>query len=502
MVQYKEGSRRTGATRQIYHSLLKQIEAGVYGVGDALPSSRALAEELGVSRTTVTAAFDQLISEGYVRVQQGRKASVASAGRLSQVNQHYRPAIAARQLSAYATRAMDLPSNSTAGRQPLKFDFRYGDVAAADFPKASWRKALNTAFLIHRDRLGYDDPAGSRSLREALQGYVWRSRGISCDLDQIMVVNGSQQALDLCARVLVNPGDRVVVEDPCYAMAKNVMLAVGANTIAVPCGAHGLDTTKLPQAGDIAVAYVTPSHQFPLGGVLPAAHRQALMEWAASANAYVIEDDYDSEYRYDVGPIPPLYLSGHGRVIYVGTVSKTLAPTLRLGYIVLPHPLVDAFIDCKRIADRHTSTFEQEALAALIETGAYERHVRRMRRLNAERRTVFLASMTRAFADDIEIVGTTAGLHVVVWFNTICSREEERFAEAARNHDIGIYPVTRLFSSPTDERAGYIFGYASMSVDQLAKGVEELHCVYLDLGGNAQSPGGTGDVNGKFSMTR
>lgn len=149
-------------------------------------------------------------------------------------------------------------------------------------------------------------------MREALQAYVWRSRGISCDLDQIIIVNGSQQALDLCARVLVNPGDRVVVEDPCYAMAKNVMLAVGANTIAVPCGAHGMDTTKLPEAGDIAVAYVTPSHQFPLGGVLPAAHRQALMEWAASANAYVIEDDYDSEYRYDVGPIPPLYLSGQG----------------------------------------------------------------------------------------------------------------------------------------------------------------------------------------------
>ncbi len=492
MVQYKEGSRRTGATRRIYNSLLKQIEAGVYGVGDALPSSRSLAEELGVSRTTVTAAFDQLVSEGYVRVRQGRKASVASGGRPSHVDQHDRPMIAAHQLSAYATRAMALPSNSTAGRPPLKFDFRYGDVAAADFPKASWRKALNATFLMHRDRLGYDDPAGSRSLRETLQGYVWRSRGISCDLDQIMVVNGAQQALDLCARVLVNPGDRVVVEDPCYVMAKNVMLAVGANSVAVPCGAHGMDTTKLPEAGDIAVAYVTPSHQFPLGGVLPAAGRQALMEWAKLANTYVIEDDYDSEYRYDVAPIPPLYLSGQGRVIYVGTISKTLAPTLRLGYIVLPYPLVDAFIDCKRIADRHTSTFEQEALAALIETGAYERHVRKMRRLNAARRAIFLASMTSSFMDDIEIVGTTAGLHVVVWFNTISSAQEAHFADFARHHDVGIYPITGMFLSSTNEQAGYIFGYASMSVDQLAIGVEKLHRAYLSFIGGAAPQKGLG----------
>jgi GntR family transcriptional regulator/MocR family aminotransferase len=464
--------------------LLEQIEAGVYGVGDALPSSRSLADELGVSRTTVTAAFDQLISEGYVRVQQGRRASVASAGRLSPVMPDDRPVIAARPLSAYAMRAIALASHSTAGTRALKFDFRYGDVAATDFPKAPWRKALNTAYLMRRDRLGYDDPAGSQALREALQGYIWRSRGISCELEQIVVVNGSQQALDLCARVLVNPGDRVVVEDPCYAMARNVMLAAGANIVAVPCGGDGMDTTKLPETDDIAIAYVTPSHQFPLGGVLSAGRRQALMAWAHSANAYVIEDDYDGEYRFDVHPIPPLYLSGNGRVIYVGTVSKTLSPTLRLGYIVLPHPLIEAFITCKRIADRHTATFEQEALAALIETGAYERHVRRMRRLNAERRSDFLASMTRAFGDEIEIVGTTAGLHVVVWFNTIASGEEERFAETARSHDIGIYPVARLFAAPTDLRAGYIFGYASQSVEQLTRGVEQLRAVYAEFVGN------------------
>lgn len=485
MVQYREGSRRTGATRRIYRSLLQQIEAGVYGVGDTLPSSRSLAGELGVSRTTVTAAFDQLISEGYVRVQRGRRASVASAGRVSPFIPVDRPVIAARPLSAYATRAMARASHSTAGTRPLKFDFRYGDVAVSDFPKAPWRKALNTAYLVRRDRLGYDDPAGSRALREALQGYIWRSRGISCELEQIVVVNGSQQALDLCARVLVNPGDRVVVEEPCYAMARNVMLAAGANAVAVPCGADGMDTTKLPETNDIAIAYVTPSHQFPLGGVLSAGRRQALMAWAQSANAYVIEDDYDGEYRYDVSPIPPLYLSGNGRVIYVGTVSKTLTPTLRLGYIVLPHPLIDAFVACKRIADRHTATSEQEALAALIETGAYERHVRRMRRLNGERRSVFLGSMTRAFGDDIEIVGTTAGLHVGVWFNTIGSGDEERFADIARSHDIGIYPVARLFASPTDRRAGYIFGYASLSVAELAKGVEQLRGVYLEfLGGH------------------
>jgi GntR family transcriptional regulator/MocR family aminotransferase len=474
LVQSGGHSRKTGATRGIYHSLREQIASGVYAAGEKLPSSRSLAEELGVSRTTVTAAFDQLISEGFVLARQGAKAIVAPTGGAAHVDSPPRNPGPASKLSDYALRAMELLPNTSAGQKSLKYDFRYGDIASADFPKLAWRKALGAAVLTHRERLGYEHPAGNQALRQALQGYLWRARGIRCDVHQIIIVSGSQQALDLCARLLVNPGDKVIVEEPCYAMARNVMIAVGAKPIAITCDNDGMDTAQLPDPDSIALACVTPSHQFPLGGVLSSGRRQTLIEWASTGNTYIIEDDYDSEYRYDVGPIPPLYLSGQDRVIYVGTVSKTLSPTLRLGYMVLPIPLVEPFVRCKQIADRHSPTFEQEALATMIATGVYERHVRKMRRRNSERRSAFLNAMRGALGGEVEIVGTSAGLHVVAWFNRLQARDEERFADIARQNDIGIYPVSRLFAAPADPRAGFVFGYASMPVASIGMGVDKL----------------------------
>jgi len=474
LVQLERGGRRDGAGRRIYLALRDQISSGVYAAGARLPSSRALAEELGVSRTTVTSAVDQLISEGYVQVRQGSRPIVTPNVAAAGPNRTAGRPDAARRLSAYAARALDLPPNVAIGQKRVKYDFRYGDLAPADFPKLAWRKAMNAVILAHRERLGYDDPAGSQALRRALRGYLWRARGIRCSVEQIVIVSGSQQGLDLSARLLVNPADAVVLEEPCYAMARNVLAAMGAELLAVPCDSDGLDTSLLPVPGRAVLACVTPSHQFPLGGVLSAGRRRALIEWAVAGDTYIVEDDYDGEYRYDVGPIPPLHVSGHGRVIYVGTVSKTLSPTLRLGYMVLPSELVEPFVRCKQIADRHSASFEQEALASLIESGAYERHVRKMRRANADRRSAFLTAMTRAFGNDVDIVGTSAGLHVVVWFNRLAAGDAERFAERARENDVGIYPVSRLFAAPRDPRAGFIFGYASTPAALIGKGVEQL----------------------------
>lgn len=473
MVQLRDGKDRAGTARGIYLGLREQIAKGVYAPGDNLPSTRALAEELGVSRTTVTTAFDQLISEGYVTVRQGAKATVAHNIAGGKVERPPNSSGSDRRLSAYAARLMALPFHLPATGQ-LKYDFRYGDVAPDDFPRLAWRKAVTAAVLARRERLGYGHPAGSMALRQALQGYLWRARGIRCDADQIVVVNGSQQALDLCARVLVDPGDRVVIEEPCYAMARTVFMTLGAEPTPVPCDGDGIDTGMLPEPGGHALAFVTPSHQFPLGGVLSAGRRRALVDWAEAGSAHIIEDDYDGEYRYDVRPIPPLYLSGRGRVIYIGTVSKTLSPTLRLGYLVLPEGLVEPFVRCKQIIDRHGATFEQEALASLVESGAYERHIRKMRRLNSERRAAFLDAMAGVFGDRVEIVGTSAGLHVVVWFKGFGAGDEESFAGLARAAGIGIYPISRSFSQLTDRRAGFVFGYASMPVRHIPDGVRLL----------------------------
>nr|WP_246652398.1 PLP-dependent aminotransferase family protein [Rhizobium laguerreae] len=477
MVQFGESGDNMGTARAIYLGLRDQIATGVYSVGDRLPSTRALAEELGVSRTTVTAAFEQLISEGYVHVRHGARAIVAGNVAARVETSKITPPNSSVRLSAYGARAMELPTNVPGATGPLDYDFRYGDVAPGDFPKLAWRKALGSAVLAHRDRLSYGHPAGSPALREALQGYLWRARGIRCTSEQIVVVNGSQQALDLCARILVDPGDKVLIEEPCYAMARNVLVTLGAMPTAIKCDEEGLDTSSLPDPAGYALAYATPSHQFPLGGVLSVGRRRQLVDWAVAGKAFIVEDDYDGEYRYDVSPIPPLYLSGHGRVIYVGTASKTLSPTLRLGYLVLPEPLIEPFVRCKQILDRHTSLFEQEALAMLVESGAYERHVRKMRRANAERRGIFLDAMVAAFGEKIEIIGTSAGLHVVVWFNEFAGRDEQSIADNARHNRIGIYPVSRLFANPAERCAGFIFGYASMPARQIPNGVDRLRQV-------------------------
>ena len=476
LVQLGVSVPKAGTARSIYLGLRDQIADGVYRPGDRLPSTRALAEEFGVSRTTVTAAFEQLISEGYVSVRQGAKATVARNAPNVLDPPAHAPRGSAKTLSAYAMRALELPAHLP-GETALKYDFRYGDVAPDDFPKLIWRKALTTAVLAGRARLGYGHPAGSIELRQALQGYLWRARGIRCQAEQIIVTNGSQQALDLCARILVNPGDRVLIEEPCYAMARNVFVTLGAQTTLVPCDADGLDTDMLPDPFGHALAFVTPSHQFPLGGVLSVGRRRRLVAWAEAGDAHIIEDDYDGEYRYDVHPIPPLYLSGRDRVIYIGTVSKTLSPTLRLGYLVLPETLVEPFVRCKQITDRHGATFEQEALASLIDSGAYERHVRKMRRLNSTRRTAFLTAMQQAFGEKVEIVGTSAGLHVVVWFNGIDRVEEQRLVATALEAGIGIYPISRLFMREAERRAGFVFGYASIALHKIADGVKLLSSV-------------------------
>ncbi|WP_457579763.1 MocR-like pyridoxine biosynthesis transcription factor PdxR [Ensifer canadensis] len=470
-------SRRTGAARRIYLELREQIGAGIYAPGDRLPSSRALAEELGVSRTTVTAAFDQLVSEGYVISHQGSASIVSDMA--GSITRHSRQAEHRVEwpMSDYAARLMELPIHYAERRPELEFDFRYGDIAAADFPTLLWRRAMNAALLRRRDSLSYEHPAGSAALKQQLQGYLWRVRGIRCDTDQIVVVSGSQQALDLCARVLVDRGDRVIVEEPCYAMARNVMVAAGAEIVPVSCDNAGLLVEDLPQQGRSALAYVTPSHQFPLGGVLPQSRRDALLQWAHAVGAYIIEDDYDGEYRYDVKPIPPLFQADHGRVIYVGTISKTLSPALRLGYLVVPRPLIDVFTRCKQIADRHSPSLEQEALAILLDAGSYERHVRKMRRSNAERRAALIAALKSSFGERIAIVGTSAGLHVVVWFREIGAQHQEHLIEAARVAAIGIYPVSPLYLERKPDHAGIVLGYASLTPDELRRGAEKLAAV-------------------------
>jgi len=474
----------TGAGRRIYDLLRDQIAEGTLPVGAKAPSTRALAAELGVSRTTVTAVYEQLAAEGFLVMSAGRAARVASrlAHAAAPVPRGGRPA---GTLSTFARRVEKMVLSATPSGEAARVDFLYGAVAARDFPALLWRRAYLAALLSQQHRLYYSAPEGDESLRRALQGYLGRARGLRCDAEQVVVVHGSQQAIDLCARVLLDADDAFVFEDPGYLMARRCFEATGATLLPVPVDAQGLDTDQLPADTRARLAYVTPSHQFPLGGTLPIARRQALLRWARAHRAWIVEDDYDGEFRYGQRPIDALQsIDAEGRVIYIGTFSKALSPQMRLGYLVLPPALVPAFRQAKRLTDRHAPLLEQRALASLIASGAYERHVRRIRRENERRRAALLDAVARELPEGTEVVGTAAGLHVVVWLPGLLQQDEPALIAAARVRGVGVYPVSGLFARTRARRpAGLVVGYASLGVEQIRAGIRGLAAAVAGLRG-------------------
>jgi GntR family transcriptional regulator/MocR family aminotransferase len=467
--------------RRIYELLRAQMADGTLPAGAKLPSTRALAAELAVSRTTVTAAYEQLAAEGFIATSAGRAATVAAmvatVARGAAAPRAGSRRAGAPLVSAFAQRLLraELPALATGDAVPI--DFRYGALASRDFPTLAWRREYQAELLRQRQGLYYIEPEGDASLRQALQGYLRRARGISCDAGQIVIVHGSQQAIDLCARLLLNADDAFVFEEPGYLMARLCFDATGATLLATPADEHGLDTTGLPDSDRVRLAYVTPSHQFPLGGVLPMGRRQQLLQWARRHSAWVIEDDYDGEFRYGQRPIDALQaLDGDGRVLYIGTFSKALSPQMRLGYLVLPAELVPVFQRAKRMTDRHAPVWDQRVLASLIASGAYERHVRRMRRAHERRRATLLDAVSRHLPAGCHVAGAAAGLHVVLWLPSLRPGDEAALAAATRAQGVGVYPVSPLYAAPAagDRPAGLVLGYASLALEQIEQGIRVL----------------------------
>jgi GntR family transcriptional regulator/MocR family aminotransferase len=461
-------------------ALKAKIIGGVYQPGSRVPSTRSLAAELGVSRTTVTVAYEKLLAEGYLEARAGSSTFVPAAFRAVPAPAgSAAPACpaAAPKLAQHGTRALALAAAPPP--QVPRIDFRYGAVAASDFPALAWRRAITNVPAPRDERLLYGDPAGAPELRAALQAYLWRARGLRCDASQVIVVNGTQQGLDLCARLLLDPGDRVVIENPCYGLARDTFAAAGAVAVPVAVDEDGMQTQHLADLPPARLAFVTPSHQFPLGAIMSVSRRRDLLAWAEAVGGYVIEDDYDSEFRYQGRPIETLRMLDSGdRVIYIGTVSKTLSPGLRLGYVVAPRALHAGLVAVKRLADRQSPDLLQQAVAAMIGQGTYERHVRRLRGRNAARRTALLGALDRHFGRRISVAGQAAGLHVVVWFHDVPLRCEPALVDAAAAACVGIYPIAPHWD-PRHPRtappcAGAILGYASLAEAQMEEGIVRL----------------------------
>jgi GntR family transcriptional regulator/MocR family aminotransferase len=474
---------KAGPGRALYEEMKARVLDGTYAAGTALPSTRACAAERGLSRSTVSVVYDQLASEGLIETQPGGASRVAvGAMKASSSRAPARPGLRGgpARLSAYGQRALKLVPAVAGTPEAGLVDFVYGPLAGRDFPTQPWLKALRKVEGERPTRLAYVDPRGELSLRRALQSYLARARGIACGVDQLLVVNGSQQALDLAARLLLDPGDTVVVENPGYRMAHYVFEATGARLKGVSVDHQGLCTDELSRVQSAKLAYVTPTHQFPLGSFLTMGRRQALLQWAGDQGAWVIEDDYDSEYRYGVRPEAALQsLDERECVIYVGTFSKTLSPQLRLGYMVLPPNLVDSFVAAKQLTDRHAPSSPQRVLASLLEDGSYDRHVRRIRRLQQGRRTALLSSLGRHFGKRVTVQGSATGLHCLAWFTGVPSEREAVLVESARQEGVLIYPVSRFFLPGNHGRenhksAGFVLGYALLEADSIELGVRRL----------------------------
>ena len=486
--------RRRGANgggRRVYALLRAQVADGTLAPGARVPSTRALAADLGVSRSTVTTAYEQLVAEGFLVTAAGRAARVAAPlaagaapGRLDAP-----PAAPVPPLSAWGRRVEGMAGmalQASAPQEAAPIDFLYGAVASRDFPALAWRRVYQAELLRQQHRLYYAEPEGDPALRRALQGYLARARGLVCDAGQILIVHGTQQALDLCARLLLEAADTFVFEEPGYPMARQCFEAIGARPLPVAVDAQGLDTSRLPRGDAVRLAYVTPSHQFPLGGVLPVARRMALLEWARQHGAWIVEDDYDGEFRYGQRPIDALQaMDTDGRVLYIGTFSKALSPQLRLGYLVLPAALVPVFRQARRLADRHAPVIEQRVLASLMDSGAYERHIRRLRRAHERRRMVLLEAIARYLPASAQVAGTAAGLHVVLWLPSVPQQGEAQLVAAARAAGVGVYPVSPLFAgpqvSPQPRPAGLTLGYASLSEEDIQLGIRTLAAVVARL---------------------
>ena len=491
--------------RQLYAALRGAILEGRLAPGIRLPGTRGLAESLDVSRTTVALVFDQLRAEGYLRGQQRRGTFVAHVVPDDHLRARpggeppaaCRPALARSRAAGPIVPAdveSSRPQTSHRGRLLASLSvtsspmhgvtgaraFRLGTPALDHFPLQLWGRLLARRWRrLTAAQLAYAEPHGHPPLRAAIAEYLRQARAVNCDERQVIVVSGAQQAFDLCARVLLDPGDVAAIEDPGYRGTRAALLAAGAALAPIPVDADGLDVAALDAlAVTPRLACVTPSHQFPLGVTLSAARRLALLQWARRRGAWVVEDDFDSEYRFRGRPLPSLQgMDLEGRVVYVGTFSKTLFPALRLGYVVVPPELVEPFAQARAAVDRHPSSLEQAVVADFIAEGHFARHVRRMRGLYAERQDTLLRLLAERASSWLEAQPVDAGMHLVGWLHA--GHDDAALARAAHARGVVVSPLGALSIVPRS-RGALLLGFAGFDAPAMTRAIEVLCDVVRD----------------------
>jgi GntR family transcriptional regulator/MocR family aminotransferase len=444
---------RRGAGRplraQLENGLREAVRSRRLPAGARLPPTRTLADDLGVSRRLVVDAYAQLLAEGYLVSRRGAGTFVAGAA------------------------SAEEPAPATRAPRALAFDFFPGYPDLASFPRAAWLKASREVLRTAPDRaLGYPDPRGAVELRAALAAHLRRVRGVVADPARIVVCAGAAQGFALVAEALAGP--RLAVEDPGLPVHREILRAHGATVLPLPVDGDGArvgELAALAAVGDVAGVLVTPAHQSPLGVALSPSRRAALLAWAADSDALVIEDDYDAEFRYDRPPLGAMQGLASDRVIYMGTASKTLSPALRLGWLVLPPRLVEAVVERRRLTDHGGPTIEQLTLARMLESGAYDRHLRIARRRYRARRDALVGAVARHLPG-ARVTGVAAGLHAIVRL----PRPVDGLAlmGAAGRHSVGVYPLGYAYMEPRPLNDGLVLGYANLVEPAIGEGVRRL----------------------------
>lgn len=461
--------------RQVYDGLRQAILEGRLRPGQRIPSTRGLAADLGVSRLPVLSAYEQLLHEGYLvgRTGSGTFVSRDLPDDLLRARTIGRLTPAARRETGVRKRAEvthPLPSSWSLPVVP----FQIGLPALDLFPRAAWAKLV--ARQVHAetsDRLTYGDPAGLRSLRIAVAQHLRASRAVRCEADQVLIVPGSQAALRLAATALLEPHDRVAIEEPGYFGAHRAFRAAGATLVPVPVDAEGLNVTTLHRRGaDIRAVYVTPSHQYPLGMTMSAARRFALLDWAERHRAWILEDDYDSEFRYVSRPVGALQgMDAHERVIYIGTFSKALFPAVRVGYVVVPPALWSRFLESRLAFDVFAPTLYQRALTEFLQQGHFARHLRRMRSAYLERRDALLRGLARHCGDLLRVHNSDAGLHVTATLRE--GVDDQDVVTRLGRRGLAALPLSNSYLGPV-RRQGLLLGFGCATPQRLLQATRIL----------------------------
>ncbi|WP_296559010.1 PLP-dependent aminotransferase family protein [Rudaea sp.] len=455
---------------QLTRGLKQAILSGRVAAHSRLPATRVLARDLDLSRNTVLAAYEQLAAEGFIEGRVGSGCYVAAIGAMQapQAAKTLPRSGAARvPLSRRGERIRELWDRRIPGREHigLRYNLQYGMPMTNPQLASAWRREL--AHAAAHAQTDYPEPQGLLALREQICDYLARRRGILAAPDDVLIVSGAQQAFTLAAELLLDEGDRVLLEDPHYQGERQIMQASGAEIVGCRVDENGIVTADLPTQGRTKLALVTPSHQFPSGAVLSLSRRMELLAWAAKTGCWIIEDDYDGEFRYDARPLAALKsLDRDSRVLYFGTFSKVLFPSLRLGYIVLPPSLRDSFIGAKWLTDRGCPAIEQAALARLMADGAFERHLRAAAKSLKARRATLLAALRKYAGDEVEVADSSAGMHVLAWLTRLKPTQARQLVSRASERGLGLYLIAPYFLK-SSARPGLLLGFADLPAADL-----------------------------------